>query len=352
MPKNPQRCGAASVMTGKQPQRVNQRQCPASPRTPRWQPAGARAMHYPGAPSSLRMHIRRLAATDETPPGPDGRGSGGRLPGRTTSGPASRRGGTAPVVRSRRRGGAPHAPTPIDPGHRAETRATARGRIPRPTPTGRTAFHTTTMAPAAERFGTTRQMSAGAQGLPTGGRTSARMVAPPGGSAVVTRPPRPAARVRCRSHRSNRAPRGIGSAAHRDASDVGRDGRGTPQRRSSSPVARAHEPPQAARTAREPPGRSGRWTGRGRCARGRRRGEVAVHTEPDGPADRGDDWEDVVLDEAFIRSAEVSEPAARTRMLAARWRRQAPEPQPWRADKPPAGWLFSRRRKKRRKRKD
>ncbi|WP_055553828.1 hypothetical protein [Streptomyces sp. NBRC 110028] len=78
-----------------------------------------------------------------------------------------------------------------------------------------------------------------------------------------------------------------------------------------------------------------------------------------GSTDRGDeaddrdrnrdDWDDVVLDEDFVRGAEVTEPAARTRVLTARWRRRgAPEPQPWRADEPPAGWFFSRRRRRRR----
>ncbi|MEU6799986.1 hypothetical protein [Streptomyces neyagawaensis] len=62
-------------------------------------------------------------------------------------------------------------------------------------------------------------------------------------------------------------------------------------------------------------------------------------------------WDDLVLDEDFIRSAEAAEPSARARMLAARWREQAPDPQPWRSDEPPAGWFFSkaRRRKWRRR---
>ncbi|MEU4463165.1 MULTISPECIES: hypothetical protein [unclassified Streptomyces] len=64
-----------------------------------------------------------------------------------------------------------------------------------------------------------------------------------------------------------------------------------------------------------------------------------------------DDLDGVVLDEDFIRSAGTSEPSARARMLAAKWRREEPEPQPWRSDEPPAGWFFSkaRRRKWRRK---
>ncbi|MET9506682.1 hypothetical protein ABZY42_34095 [Streptomyces sp. NPDC006622] len=60
-----------------------------------------------------------------------------------------------------------------------------------------------------------------------------------------------------------------------------------------------------------------------------------------------DGLEDVVLDEDFVRSAETSEPSARARMLAARWRAQEPEPQPWRSDEPPAGWFFSKARRRR-----
>lgn len=85
-------------------------------------------------------------------------------------------------------------------------------------------------------------------------------------------------------------------------------------------------------------------------------GRLAVSSEPQ---DKGEDenakgtgeseqtnWDDLVLDESFIRSAEVNEPAARTRMLQERWRHQPPEPQPWRADEPPAGWFFSKSRRK------
>ncbi|UGY94653.1 hypothetical protein [Streptomyces gobiensis] len=76
------------------------------------------------------------------------------------------------------------------------------------------------------------------------------------------------------------------------------------------------------------------------------------------PQDRGEDreenrsadWDNLVLDEQFIRGAEVSEPAARTRMLQERWRNQPPEPQPWRADAPPAGWFWSKSRRKARRR--
>ncbi|MFF8292731.1 hypothetical protein ACF068_26335 [Streptomyces sp. NPDC016309] len=67
-----------------------------------------------------------------------------------------------------------------------------------------------------------------------------------------------------------------------------------------------------------------------------------------------DDWDDIELDTDFIRSAGTTEPSARARMLAARWRGRPPEPQPWRADEPPAGWFFgrTRRRERRRQRKD
>ena len=68
----------------------------------------------------------------------------------------------------------------------------------------------------------------------------------------------------------------------------------------------------------------------------------------DGPG--SEPWDEVVRDDDFIRSAEAAEPSARARMLTARWRDQAPEPQPWRSDEPPAGWFFSRARKRWRKR--
>ncbi|MFI8305555.1 hypothetical protein ACIF80_19355 [Streptomyces sp. NPDC085927] len=56
---------------------------------------------------------------------------------------------------------------------------------------------------------------------------------------------------------------------------------------------------------------------------------------------------DVVLDDAFIRAAETAEPSARARMLTERWRHEEPEPQPWRSDEPPAGWFFSKARRRR-----
>ncbi|RKN05809.1 hypothetical protein [Streptomyces radicis] len=80
-------------------------------------------------------------------------------------------------------------------------------------------------------------------------------------------------------------------------------------------------------------------------------------TEPkgqDGP--ERDEWDDVVLDESFVRDAEVREPTARTRMLRERWKDGGPAPQPWRSDDPPAGWIHgggrrgerpARRRKRR-----
>ncbi|MER5716640.1 hypothetical protein [Streptomyces sp. NPDC002132] len=68
----------------------------------------------------------------------------------------------------------------------------------------------------------------------------------------------------------------------------------------------------------------------------------------DGPAGGGTSdaaWDGLVLDDEFIRAAERSEPSARARMLAARWRAEQPEPQPWRSDEPPAGWFFSKARR-------
>lgn len=61
----------------------------------------------------------------------------------------------------------------------------------------------------------------------------------------------------------------------------------------------------------------------------------------------GEPWDDLVLDEDFVRSAETAEPSARARMLAARWREEGPEPEPWRSDEPPAGWFFSKGRRRR-----
>ncbi|AWW38688.1 hypothetical protein ADL00_18825 [Streptomyces sp. AS58] len=60
-----------------------------------------------------------------------------------------------------------------------------------------------------------------------------------------------------------------------------------------------------------------------------------------------DAWDEVVLDEEFVQAADTSEPSARARMLAERWRREEPEPQPWRSDEPPAGWFFSKARRRR-----
>ncbi|MFG2308913.1 hypothetical protein ACGFS9_09595 [Streptomyces sp. NPDC048566] len=65
-----------------------------------------------------------------------------------------------------------------------------------------------------------------------------------------------------------------------------------------------------------------------------------------GSAD-GEPWDDLVLDEDFVRSAQTAEPSARARMLAARWRAAAPEPEPWRSDEPPAGWFFGKARRRR-----
>ncbi|WP_326594802.1 SGM_3592 family protein [Streptomyces sp. NBC_01803] len=71
-------------------------------------------------------------------------------------------------------------------------------------------------------------------------------------------------------------------------------------------------------------------------------------TEPTGRDDpKGDEWDDIVLDESFVRGAEVREPAARTRMLSERWKNGAPAPQPWRSDEPPAGWIYGSGRRSR-----
>ncbi|MGW8062074.1 SGM_3592 family protein [Streptomyces ziwulingensis] len=78
----------------------------------------------------------------------------------------------------------------------------------------------------------------------------------------------------------------------------------------------------------------------------------------DGPEDAGGDgsrragagddtWDGLVLDEDFVRGAGASEPSARARVLAARRRREKPEPQPWRSDEEPAGWFFSKGRRRR-----
>ncbi|MFF2381344.1 hypothetical protein [Streptomyces sp. NPDC058108] len=90
----------------------------------------------------------------------------------------------------------------------------------------------------------------------------------------------------------------------------------------------------------EPQGEGERGEGAGSA--GRRDG---------GQRGSGDGWDDVVLDEDFIRSAGTAEPSARARMLAARWREGGPDPQPWRSDEPPAGWFFSKARRRRWRRK-
>ncbi|MEU5339969.1 hypothetical protein AB0H18_03825 [Streptomyces sp. NPDC020766] len=79
----------------------------------------------------------------------------------------------------------------------------------------------------------------------------------------------------------------------------------------------------------------------------------APRSEGQGPGDgqsQGapeDVWDELVLDDDFIRSADTAEPSARARMLAARWRDGGPDPQPWRSDEPPAGWFFSKARRRR-----
>jgi hypothetical protein len=85
------------------------------------------------------------------------------------------------------------------------------------------------------------------------------------------------------------------------------------------------------------------------------RGHGHGRGQGDGPAESGEvsgeAWDELVLDEDFIRSAGTAEPSARARMLTARWRNNAPEPQPWRSDEPPAGWFFSTSRRRRWRRK-
>ncbi|MFF8191426.1 hypothetical protein ACF05L_11340 [Streptomyces bobili] len=82
--------------------------------------------------------------------------------------------------------------------------------------------------------------------------------------------------------------------------------------------------------------------------RGRPEGEIPDRAAGRAPEQGSDGvWSDLVLDEDFIRAADTSEPSARARMLAARWRAEEPEPQPWRSDEPPAGWFFSKARRRR-----
>ncbi|BCM68138.1 MULTISPECIES: SGM_3592 family protein [Streptomyces] len=73
--------------------------------------------------------------------------------------------------------------------------------------------------------------------------------------------------------------------------------------------------------------------------------EIPQHDGRDGSG--RDTWDEPVLDEAFVREAETAEPSARARMLAARWRAEEPQPQPWRSDEPPAGWFFGKARRRR-----
>ncbi|MEU2600459.1 hypothetical protein [Streptomyces hirsutus] len=55
----------------------------------------------------------------------------------------------------------------------------------------------------------------------------------------------------------------------------------------------------------------------------------------------------MVLDDALIRAVETAESSARARMLTEHRRHEEPEPQPWRSDEPPAGWFFSKARRRR-----
>ncbi|MCS0635142.1 hypothetical protein NX801_05620 [Streptomyces sp. LP05-1] len=78
-------------------------------------------------------------------------------------------------------------------------------------------------------------------------------------------------------------------------------------------------------------------------------GDTPAGAEDPKARDGSPDWDEVEFDQDFIRGAGATEPSARARMLAARWRDGAPEPQPWRSDEPPAGWFWSRARRRRRR---
>lgn len=56
------------------------------------------------------------------------------------------------------------------------------------------------------------------------------------------------------------------------------------------------------------------------------------------PAAPADEFDQVVLDEEFVRGATVKEASARTRMLEARWRDEPPHAQPFRAFADDRNW--------------
>lgn len=66
--------------------------------------------------------------------------------------------------------------------------------------------------------------------------------------------------------------------------------------------------------------------------------------EPQGEGQREteDVWDGLVLDESFIRSAETTEPSARARMLAARWREGDPTRSPGAPTSRPRGGSSAR----------
>ena len=72
---------------------------------------------------------------------------------------------------------------------------------------------------------------------------------------------------------------------------------------------------------------------------------VPITEEP--PPRPDDPFENLVLDEDFVRGAEVKEQSGRSRMLAARWQRQPPAPEPWRASADAAPKRRSRFRRSR-----
>ncbi|MEV6208552.1 hypothetical protein [Kitasatospora sp. NPDC051914] len=56
----------------------------------------------------------------------------------------------------------------------------------------------------------------------------------------------------------------------------------------------------------------------------------------DPPPRPDDPFDGLVLDEDFVRGAAVKEQSGRARMLAAKWKQQPPQPEPWRASADPA----------------
>ncbi|TFV32498.1 hypothetical protein E4K10_21160 [Streptomyces sp. T1317-0309] len=74
---------------------------------------------------------------------------------------------------------------------------------------------------------------------------------------------------------------------------------------------------------------------------------AAQATEGDGAGEAGDGFDGSCSTRTSYGPRPRRKQSARARMLAARWRNQAPDPQPWRSDEPPAGWFFSKARRRR-----